>query len=251
MTFVTASFFCGQPLTNVFAYTYDKINVDYISSLERQGAILTENHFRKSIRDFKDTPITTAQLTQIITEAARATPSWEDSQPWRVYIATQKTLQAIKAQHLAHAQNGTVAHSDFRVKKMAQWAKRPQENMAHWVETFNAYTTKNELPELDQSTLYHVPAIVYLTLDQNHAEWSLYDLGAFGQSIMNAALKQGIDSITAYEFVKYAKSVRQLMTIPDSEVLVMGIGLGYRSDNPINGFTSDRNDVKTFMTIKD
>ena len=47
---------------------------------------------RHSTRDFTGQFIPRSQLEQIIQDAL-TTPSWVNSQPWRVYVATGKTDQ--------------------------------------------------------------------------------------------------------------------------------------------------------------
>lgn len=47
-------------------------------------------HTRHSVRAFKDDPIEPQLLTTIVTDAQQ-TPSWGNSQPWQVYIATGGT----------------------------------------------------------------------------------------------------------------------------------------------------------------
>ena len=68
---------------------------------------------RRSIRDFDERPIDKAVLKAIVEEAQWA-PSWVNSQPWKVYIATGDTLKAIKKDHLAKVQAGENGNSDFK-----------------------------------------------------------------------------------------------------------------------------------------
>ena len=49
----------------------------------------------------------------------------------------------------------------------------------------------------------------------------VYDLGAFGQTLMLAASNQGLATMTAYEFVKYPGVLRANMPIPDNEIIGM------------------------------
>jgi oxygen-insensitive NAD(P)H nitroreductase len=53
---------------------------------------------RRSARDFTAEPISKDVLMDVVQQAQR-TPSWANSQPWKVYIATGETLAAIKRQH--------------------------------------------------------------------------------------------------------------------------------------------------------
>ena len=50
---------------------------------------------RHSVRNFSEREIPVQVLENIVRAAERA-PSWENSQPWNVYIATGDTLKKIK-----------------------------------------------------------------------------------------------------------------------------------------------------------
>lgn len=98
--------------------------------------------------------------------------------------------------------------------------------------------------------LSDAPAIVYLTMHRNSPLFSIFDMGAFSQSLMLAAKERGVDSMEAYEFVKFPDAIRKLMGIPDDEAIVMGIGLGYADDRKINGFRSSREPLEDVLTIR-
>ena len=50
---------------------------------------------RRSSRDFKKDEISEDTLKEIV-KIASISPSWENSQPWNVYIATGETLETIR-----------------------------------------------------------------------------------------------------------------------------------------------------------
>lgn len=79
--------------------------------------------------------------------------------------------------------------------------------------------------------LYNVPNLLIMTLPKEYSAWSLYDLGAFGQNLVTAATDRGLATMTAYQFIKYPQILRRVLDIPDDEVVVIGIGLGYADPN--------------------
>ncbi len=82
--------------------------------------------------------------------------------------------------------------------------------------------------------------------------WSIYDLGAFGQTLMLVATARKIDSIPAWKSVKYPSVVKNIMQIPDDKQLIIGIALGYRNQaTKINVFYTERSEVDKFLTFKD
>ncbi|MDY2993227.1 nitroreductase family protein [Ligilactobacillus animalis] len=68
---------------------------------------------RHSTRDFSDQVIPRSQLEQIIQDAL-TTPSWVNSQPWRVYVATGKTLALIKEKHRETVKQGDLGTPNIR-----------------------------------------------------------------------------------------------------------------------------------------
>ena len=94
-------------------------------------------------------------------------------------------------------------------------------------------------------------AAVYITLPKGTSEWAIMDMGGFEQTLMLSAKNQGIDSIPAYEFVKFPDMVRSYLGIPEDEMVAIGVGLGYPTDHPVNGFRSDRVPLDEMLVIKD
>ncbi len=92
-----------------------------------------------------------------------------------------------------------------------------------------------------RGNLYRAPAIAYLVLDANPNSWSIYDLGAFSQTLMLAATARGVQSVPSYELVKYPAIVRNELGMPADKVVAMGIALGYeKPEKLLNQFRTDR-----------
>lgn len=206
---------------------------------------------RRSIRFFDGKPIDKAILRTIVEEAQWA-PSWVNSQPWKVYIATGETLKAIKKDHLAKVQAGENGYSDFKRVPRESFGAFPLKNMLALGETLGAYL-KNDWTAFNdaQGMLYDCGAAVYITLPKGTPEWAIMDMGGFEQTLMLSAKNQGIDSIPAYEFVKFPDMVRRYLGIPEDEQVAIGVGLGYPTDHPVNGFRSSRVPLDDMLVIKD
>ncbi|MBR7069633.1 MAG: nitroreductase [Oxalobacter sp.] len=206
---------------------------------------------RRSIRDFDERPIDKTILKAIVEEAQWA-PSWVNSQPWKVYIATGETLKAIKKEHLAKVQAGENGYSDFKHAARESFGAYPLKNMQILNADLGAYL-KNDFSEFSaaQGRLYRCGAAVYITIPKGAPEWAIMDMGGFEQTLMLSAANKGIDSIPAYEFVKYPDMVRRYLGIPENELVAIGVGLGYVSDNAMNGYRSPRAALDDMLVIKD
>ena len=69
-------------------------------------------------------------------------------------------------------------------------------------------------------------------------------------ALMLAAKDRGVDSIPAYELVKFPAELRPLLGVPDGDDIVMGIALGYAADDRLNAFASDRLPLDEILTVK-
>lgn len=205
---------------------------------------------RHSTRAFTDQPVPDEILTQIVADAQLA-PSWGNSQPWRVYIATGDSLERIKTRFHDDAQNGLTENADLSKAHRGDFSSFASQNMGHWVGTFRPVIESDSETYWDsRNHLYRATAIAYLVLDQNPNSWSIYDLGAFSQNLMLSATARGIQSVPSYELVKYPDVIREELHLPKDKVIAMGIALGYeKSDKNLNEYRSDRIPTEQILSI--
>lgn len=207
-------------------------------------------NFRQSIRFFSDKQVSDEDIKDIVKTAQRA-PSWINAQPWRVHVATGDALKKIKENHLRLSALGVRANADIPYAEGNTWDAFSIENMSQWSNSLRDYLGNN-VGEMGYSQihLFDAPAIAYITLPKAASKWAIYDTGSFGQTLMLAAADKKIDSMPAYEFVKYPDSVRKILNIPADTMILMGIGLGYRDENvKINGYRTIRANEDKVLTI--
>lgn len=204
---------------------------------------------RHSVRDFSSRPVPREVLEDILRDASRA-PSWVDAQEWKVYVATGKTVEDIRREYLERAAAGQKGAADFPVTPRVEWSPKAQENMAVFNAAMGALNMGEELGRAENS-LFMAPAVAFLCLPKNANKWALLDLGAFEQTLMLAAASRGVDSIPAYNLVKYPDVVRKAMGIPDDLALAIGVALGYASDSGLNAVRSPRMALEDFAVFKE
>lgn len=202
---------------------------------------------RHSIRDFKSQPIAEEELEKIVETAGKA-PSWANVQPWKVVIATGESLEKVRSYH----ESGRTEHSEFPSLHRGSMGKQGQANLRTWSSGINNFlgADANDM-YTDSEKLFNAPAVAYLLLPRNINPWTIYDLGAFGQTLMLAAKDRGIDSIPAEEFVFNPSYLHQVLGVSDDYLFAVGIGLGYPKDAKINQFRSERMSLDQYLTIKD
>ena len=90
-------------------------------------------------------------------------------------------------------------------------------------------------------TMFNAPVVAFICMDKILSEWSLYDVGAYSQSFMLAALEQGLSTIPAITLTLYPDILRRELNIPDNLKITIGIAVGYADrEHGINKFISSR-----------
>ena len=200
-------------------------------------------------RSFSDKPISEELICEIVKDAQRA-PSWANAQATHVYIATGETLKKIKAEHFERVGKGEKGNSEIPTVSRNNWGEKSVASQDQLLKDWKDFLGDLAPFINSQKVLYNASAMVYLTVPKTAPQWALIDLGAFGQTLMLAACARGIGSTPAHEIVKFPDEVRKYVNIPDDETLVMGIALGYPTDEKINDFVSKRIPVEEVLTLK-
>ncbi|MGI6550821.1 MAG: nitroreductase [Syntrophomonadales bacterium] len=208
---------------------------------------------RFTCRGFKPDPIEAELIMKILEPASRA-PSWANSQPWEIYVATGDTLNRIREGFLQGFESGHPPR--FEQEAPQQWPEHIAQRIAE------RHKEREQLigpadPEAKKAMMrnnfrfFGAPAVVYLCMDRGLSNWSLFDLGAISQSIMLAAREEGVDSAPAVMLVSYPDLIRSEMGIPDHLKIVFGIALGYADpDFPLNRIRAPRRPIQEIVTFK-
>ena len=205
---------------------------------------------RRSIRAFRPTPVEREKLVAIC-EAALHTPSWANSQPWEVYIATGETLERIKQgyaeSYASHAEQAPetprpTVWTDAAIKRREELHPDMQRDCGDAVKQFG---------KLNQ-TMFGAPAVMYLCMDKVLSQWSLYDIGAYSQSAMLAATALGLGTIPAMTLTLFPDILHRELSIPENLKVTIGIAIGYEdTENAINYFKSARVSIEQNVHILD
>ena len=205
---------------------------------------------RRSIRAFLSKPVKKEKLEAILKMAARA-PSWANSQPWDVFVATGDTLDRIKKAYLEKYAAGVSAAPE--VPRPTEWpesAKKRQKQLRP--DMVRDCGEGADQFGLVNQTMFNAPAVIYVCMDKILTEWSLYDIGAYSQTLMLAAAEQGLGTIPAITLMLYPDVLRRELKIPDNLKLTIGIAVGYTDTNhKINNFVSARDPIAETVRFLD
>ncbi|MDF7639217.1 nitroreductase [Lactobacillus sp. ESL0791] len=179
-------------------------------------------------RKFSNKRVSEKILAGIIKEA-QLSPSLLNSQPWRAYAATDQALAGLRKEFEEKTNAGETPHEDFAAMLSLDWDTFPSQNMAA-MGASQAYFFRDKLDLFTEAnnTMFNAPAVVFLTVPRKSPAWSVFDLGIFAQSIMLLALNRGLSIMPAHSMVSYPELVRKYVHIPESELVGMAIGIGYK-----------------------
>jgi nitroreductase len=196
-------------------------------------------NWRHSIRAFLPKPVEKEKLDAVLSASARA-PSWANTQPWEIFAVTGNTLERIKEGYRQkYADKAPAAPETPRPIKWPEAEQKRIQQLRPDMERMCGASVER-FAELNQ-TMFGAPAVVYVCMDKALSEWSLYDIGAYSQTFMLAALEQGLSTIPAITLTLYPDVLRREVKIPDHLKITIGIAVGYADKgNGINNFVSSR-----------
>ena len=205
---------------------------------------------RKSIRNFKPTPVPKTILEEILNVSCRA-PSSVNQQPWEFAVVSGDLLEKIKQQNIEKLLAGLPAQRDYPVEdrpKDSIYRKR-QVDLA--IQLFEMMGIPREDKEKRQEWLlrgfryFDAPCAIFIYSDKCLSEvGSVLDIGAVMQNICLAALKYELGTCIENQGIQYSDMLRELIGIPETKRIAVSIAIGYPDwDFPANRLVSDRESV--------
>lgn len=211
---------------------------------------------RRSVRAFLPAPVPRKAVEHILDVAARA-PSGTNMQPWNVYVVAGEAKERLSREILDAYWEGAEGHK--RV-----WKYYPDEffepfktrrRTVGWA-LYGALgiergeTDKMKTQRARNYAFFDAPVGMIFTIDERLEIGSWLDYGMFMQNIMIAARAQGLHTCPQAAFGDYHKIIRRQLGVPDNQIVICGMSLGYADLNdPANGFMTDRAPVTEFAAF--
>ena len=198
---------------------------------------------RYSCRSFLDKEVSRDVLEKILADAFRA-PSCENSQPWQVFVAGQKTMDLLRKRY-DECREAKVA-MDLDQRFDGNWTKEMRARIDSYFDGILEHEPKKNLDyTMQKRNLFYAPAMVFICIDSELPTWSVFDTGLFAQSLMLSATEYGLATIASAVSVAYPQVLREVLEIPDNYRIIIGIGIGYPdTEQKINSFRTDRKDIR-------
>jgi nitroreductase len=219
-------------------------------------AILT----RQSVRGFLPTPVPRAMVEEILAVAARA-PSGTNTQPWKVTVVTGAARVRLSAAIIE-----VYDDAESRRQHTEEYAYYPTQ----WIEPYLGRRRKIGwdlygllgIGKTDKQRMhaqhgrnyvfFDAPVGMIFTIDRIMEQGSWLDYGMFLENIMVAARARGLDTCPQAAFTQFHRVIRDELDLPDNEMVVCGMSLGYADMRCIeNTLVTEREPVAGFARFKE
>jgi nitroreductase len=209
---------------------------------------------RRSVRAFKPDPVARELVTRILDVAARA-PSGTNMQPWRVYVLAGATKDLLSKALVEEHAAGTPDVSSAEYRYYPAQFFEPYLTRRRKV-GFDLYgvlgiqrgdTEAMRRQHARNFVFFDAPVGLIFTMDRRLEIGSWLDYGMFLQNVMIAARAHELETCAQAAFAPFHQTVRRYVPIPDSEILLCGMSLGYEdTDAPENRLRTERNPAREF-----
>jgi|TARA_B110000240_G_C13322586_1_gene377792 nitroreductase len=192
---------------------------------------------RRSIRGFKDEPVSKILLEDIIALANRA-PSSMNTQPWHLHVLTGKPLEAVRKGNTDRMLAGMTP-----VREIEDYAAYEGEHRKRQIEIavqlFEAMGIRREDAERRQDWVmrgfrqFDAPISIVVCFDRSLIKNTIahFDTGAMTYGLVLAAWSKGLGAVINGQGIMQSPVVRQAAMIPDDQVILTCVALGWPDED--------------------
>ena len=205
---------------------------------------------RRSIRGYKPDPVPRALIEEFIGLASRA-PSSMNTQPWNFTVVTGEPLDRIRRGNSERMLAGVPQSREFRTGGAFAGAHRERQvDVAK--QLFGAMGIARDDAERRQDWVmrgfrqFDAPVCIIVTYDRDldGSDDTPFDCGAVTNALVTAAWSRGLGTVINSQGIMQSLVVREHAGIPDDQVIMKSIALGWPDDDfPANAVVSRRKAV--------
>jgi nitroreductase len=209
---------------------------------------------RRSVRAFLPTPVPRETIERILTAAARA-PSGTNMQPWRVRVLTGAAKERLSKAVCEAALTGPDTHKSGYAYYPAQFPEPylSRRRKVGWdlyglLGIKRGEAAKMQAQHGRNYLFFDAPVGMMFTIDRVLEIGSWLDYGMFLENIMIAARGFGLHTCPQAAFAPFDVVIRRELGIPESEMVVCGMSLGYEDTSAVeNTLQTEREPLSGFV----
>ena len=205
---------------------------------------------RRSIRGYLPDPVPKALIREVIELAMRA-PSSLNTQPWNFHVVSGEVLDRIRAGNTERTLGGVAESREFRGHG-AYTGPHRERQIEIAIQLFEAMGIERDNKEKRQDWVlrgfrqFDAPVSIVVTYDRSihGGDIGPFDCGAVTNALVNAAWSRGLGCVINSQGIMQSPVVREHAAIPDDEVIMICVAMGYPDDSfPANAVVSRRKSV--------
>ncbi|MGE0764961.1 MAG: nitroreductase [Hyphomicrobiaceae bacterium] len=209
---------------------------------------------RGSVRGYKRDTVPLPIIEAIIEDAKRA-PSSMNTQPWHVHVMTGAVLDEVRRRNTEAMLNDGKPRRDIHTHGPYEGAHRDRQ-VSIAKKLFAAMGIAREDKAMRQDWVlrgyrqFDAPVSLVLSYDRTLDPGATvhFDLGALSYGIVLAAWARGIGTVVNGQGISRSDILRDVLGIPDDEVIMTAIAMGYPDDTfAANAVRSDREPNHDFV----
>lgn len=186
---------------------------------------------RRSTRRFLPTPVPPELLREALDDAL-LTPSNCNTQPWLVHVVQGEKLKALSAAYLAAEDAGSITPDIpfIATDYTGVHGERLKHQGAHYYACLGIERSDTEgrlKTRRYNLEFFGAPTIILLFMPGFGGERRAADVGMFAQTLLLALTARGLATIPQAALGLHAETTRAVLGIPDDQILLFGISLGY------------------------
>ena len=202
-------------------------------------------HERRSIRGYQQKPVPRELIEEIIDLAKRA-PSSMNTQPWHFHVITGEPLERIRKGNTEKMMSGSAVDREIKMNHGYEGPHRERQ-IEIAVQLFEAMgIARDDKPKRQDWVMrgfrqFDAPVSIVITVDKALADDTIahFDCGAATYGLVLAAWSKGLGSVINGQGIMQSSVVRENANIPEDEVIMTCVAMGYPSDEFV------ANDVKS------
>ena len=202
---------------------------------------------RRSIRGYLPKAVPKALIKEVMELAIRA-PSSLNTQPWNFHVVAGEPLDRIRAGNTERTLAGVADSREFRGHGAYEGPHRERQ-IEIAKQLFGAMGIERDDKEKRQDWVlrgfrqFDAPVSIVVTYDRSihGGDIGPFDCGAVTNALVNAAWSRGLGCVVNSQGIMQSPVVREHAGIPDDEVIMICVAMGYPDDSfPANAVVSRR-----------
>lgn len=208
---------------------------------------------RHSVRAFLPKPVA-REVVHHLLDVARFAPSGTNTQPWHVYAISGERKSAMCREILEdYETNGERGEREYEYYP-TDWYEPylGRRRACGWGLYGSLGIGREDRDRMSAQrgrnyVFFDAPVGLMFAIERRLETGSWMDLGMFIQNVMVSARGQGLHTCPQAAFANYHRIIRRHLQIPDEQIVVCGMAIGYRDPHaPENIWRTDREPVETF-----